>query len=334
MIELVDQLAKSTRADNSSASREHFEFVRSASTTLCEKSGQAKRRDAARAQIALEVHGIVAGTWSCRCGAGYEYPRSSCRCGLEYPRRCATTGCAGLCEPREQVTAGGGVYVLVPFVCDACNGDVRRKARAAAYSESAIPPRERKAGAQLVPYPAQAAVLKRLEHWLTADDRVWRRRGESAGIHEATCAVFLGGQPGRGKSVLAAHVVYRAVVDLGLVDDFRWHSQTALAQLFAARFVGDDTARAKAMNRWQAVVTTPLLVIDDLFSSEPTPAFGVALGDLVRERLDAVLPTLITSNHPPVWSLLEADGVGRIQSRWRGYGLELSLGGVDLRRSA
>jgi DNA replication protein DnaC len=82
------------------------------------------------------------------------------------------------------------------------------------------------------------------------------------------------------------------------------------------------------------VQESPLLVVDDLFADRLTPAFGEALGSLLRERLDQGLPTILTSNHPPNWqSFFEAD-VGRLQSRWQGYGRELVLNGPDLRGRA
>ena len=138
--------------------------------------------------------------------------------------------------------------------------------------------------------------------------------------------------------MLAAHAVHRAFVDLGLVQDFRWHSQATLAQLFAERFARDsDRAREhadRALGEWRAVTECQLLVIDDLWAQSLTPAFGEALATLIRERLDHVRPTVLTSNVAPQWGLYFEHDVGRLESRWVAYGRELRIGGQDMRRAA
>jgi DNA replication protein DnaC len=134
--------------------------------------------------------------------------------------------------------------------------------------------------------------------------------------------------------VLAAYGVRRAFVDLSLVDSFRWHSQATLSALFFGRFATarDDQDRAQA--EWRAVTDCPLLVIDDLFAQALTPAFGEALATLIRERLDHMRPMILTSNRRPQWAVHFEHDVGRLDSRWRGYGVELVVTGVDLRRAA
>ena len=293
---------------------------------------------AARADIALAVHGIHVEHWACTCGAAYAYPHSLCQtCGRDYPRTC--TSCGAVSEPEPMVTAGGVTCELVRSVCAACTRDIGRQGRARSYRDSGIPPRERAWGArQLVGYEHQGHALEVINEWVGRgpDSRTWKRhKSDIEASLGGTCALYLSGVAGSGKSVLAAHAVHRAFVDCGLVEDFRWHSQATLAVLFAARHSGSDEERGHALNLWRAVVETPLLVIDDLFVTVPTPALAAALASLVRERLDHMRPTVITSNVPPQWGVyLEADDVGRLESRWLAYGVELVVSGVDLRRQA
>lgn len=328
---LVNQLA-------SRATPEQRERVRRLRRASDEQDSDARR--AARAEIALAVHGIHVEHWRCRCGAAYSYPSSHCPgCRRDYPRRCTTPGCGAVSEPEPMVTAGGVACEFVRTVCASCSSDMSRQSRAQSYARSAIPPRERAWGAQpLIAYGHQAHALGVIDEWVGRgpDSRTWKR--DKSAIEASlggTCALYLSGLAGAGKSVLAAYAVHRAFVDAGLVDDFRWHSQATLAALFAARHSGTDEQRGAALNSWQAVVDTPLLVIDDLFVSVPTPALAVGLASLIRERLDHARPTVITSNVPPQWGVyLETDEVGRLDSRWRAYGVELVVSGVDLRRMA
>lgn len=328
-VRLVDQVA--TRA--TPEQRERIRWLRRAG-----EDTPSPERDAARAEIALVVHGIYVEHWSCQCGAPYSYPSSVCTsCRRDYPRRCATPGCGVVCEPEPMVTAGGVACELVRTVCASCSRDIGRQSRARSYARSSIPPRERAWGAQpLIAYEHQSGALKVLDEWLErgADSRTWKRdKSDVEASLGGTCAVYLSGLAGAGKSVIAAYAVHRAFVDLHLVDDFRWHSQATLALLFAARHAGTDEQRNQALNAWRAVVETPLLVIDDLFVSMPTPALATALASLIRERLDHMRPLVITSNEPPNWGLLEGDDVGRLVSRWHAYGVELVVSGVDLRRT-
>ena len=309
--------------------RERIRRLRRASDT-----SPSPEREAARAEIALAVHGIVVEHWRCLCGAEYAYPHSHClSCRRHLPRKCIASGCGNVTEPDGDTRP--------PDWCSACATDFGRRARALSYARSSIPPRERAAAQRIVTYTHQAAALKALDEWVGQgqDSRTWRRVRHDIDPHVGgTCAVYLGGHPGSGKSVLAAHAVYRAYVDLGLVDGFRWHSQASLAQLFSERFARDNERSREradaAIAEWRAVTETQLLVIDDLFASTPTPGFGEALASLIRERLDHVRPTILTANVRPQWAVYFEGDVGRLESRWRGYGLELSVAGADLRRAA
>ena len=284
----------------------------------------------AKAHTALLVHGIDVSTWRCECGRAYEYPASVCQgCRRCHPRVCATSGCGEVIKPPE--------YGDVPPYCAHCTADFGRKARAESFARFGIGPRERlTAQGWAGPEPHQVAAVAELESWLASG--VWKRGGELTPHLAGPTAYFIGGLPGRGKSVLAAWLVHRAYVDLGLVSSFRWHSQAQLALIFAERH-SRDTEAAKsrsdqALATWRAIGDTPLLVVDDLFADRLTPAFGEALASLLRERLDHGLPSVLTSNHPPHWQSFFETDVGRLQSRWQGYGRELVLNGPDLRARA
>lgn len=328
---LVDHLA--TRA--TPEQRERVARLRRASDER-----DSPERQEARAEIALAVHGIHVEHWLCPCGAAYSYPHGACQaCKRDYPRKCTTPGCGVICEPVAMVTDGGVRCDLVRSVCVYCTRDLSRQSRAQSYARSAIPPRERRcASIPLVAYEHQTHALKTIDEWVGRGPQssTWRRDKSAVDASlSGTCALYISGRAGSGKSVLAAYAVHRAFVCDALVEDFRWHSQATLAQLFAARFAGPDEQRGAALNSWQAVVDTPLLVIDDLFVSVPTPALATAIASLIRERLDQVRPTVITSNIGPQWAAyLETDEVGRLASRWLAYGVELVVSGVDLRRVA
>lgn len=316
--------------------RERVKALRRASDTH-----DSPERQAARAEIARSVHGIDAVSWRCACGLAYAYPSSTCSCSRPYPRRCLTPACGRTCEPEDKVTLGGDVFVGVDMHCRACRTDIGRKSRGASFARSSIPPRERALAPNVYAYPEQAEALQAIDEWVAMGpmSTVWKRdKSDVERALSSTCALYLGGKPGLGKSVLAAHAIHRAYVDCALVTDFRWHSQASLQQLFFERFARDsDRAREhadRALTEWGLVAKCPLLVIDDLFAQTITPAFGEALCALIRERLDHVLPTVITSNVRPQWGVYFEADAGRLDSRWMAYGRELVLRGEDLRRAA
>ena len=296
-------------------------------------------REEARAEIAMAVHGLIAAAWQCECGQGYSYPSSVCPCTRPYPRRCITPSCGRVSESEMGATLGGVTGWRVAAQCAHCHTDLGRQSRAHTFATSSIPPRERLAAPRIVAYPDQAEALRAIDEWVAMGplSRVWKRDQRDREQHRGgTCMLYLGGRPGRGKSVLAAHAIHRAFVDEALVQGFRWHSQASLAQLFQERFARDsDRAREhadRALGEWRAVTECPLLVIDDLFAQSLTPAFGEALSTLLRERLDHVRPTVVTSNVRPSWAVYFEADVGRLDSRWAAFGRELTLGGKDLRR--
>lgn len=279
------------------------------------------------AHTAKAVHGIDLATYRCPtegCGRPYEYPHSVCQgCRRPHQRACATSGC-GEVIPRTD-------YGDVPPYCNKCQAGAGRQARAQSFARSGIGPRERMM-AQAFPgaAPQQVEAMDVLTRWL--DSAAWR---PGSGFEPSIAAVYLCGRPGRGKSVLAAWTVHQAYVERGLVPAFRWHSQADLALLFSERHARDtDSSRHRAeqaANTWRAVLECPLLVVDDLFADRLTPAFGEALATLIRERLDNARPTVLTSNHKAQWQTFFEHDVGRLDSRWRGYGREVVIGGDDLR---
>lgn len=281
-------------------------------------------REAARAEIAMHVHGIGPG-WACSCGLGYEYPNSRCRCGATYPRRCITPGCGVLVQ-----TAGSAR-------CWDCGVSAARQGRALAYASSQIPPGPRRAATNMLAHQQQADALREVRDWVGThyDAVLWKREKTPYERDLAVrSALFLFGQPGLGKSTLAAFAVHLAFVERGFVSHFNWHSQAHLAELHRAMYAGDDESRARAVNEWRAVVESPLLVLDELFGDRMTPGFAEEMARLVRERLDYLRPTLITSNIAPQWQTHFEFDVGRIESRWRAAGKVVALRGQDLRRAA
>lgn len=281
----------------------------------------------AHRHIALAVHGI-SDAYRCPtpdCGRPYEYPHSVCQgCRRPHQRVCSTSGCGEVIKPPE--------YGDIPPYCAHCVGNIGRKARAESFGKSSIPPRERQAAQSWEgPLPQQAQAVRDIEYWLQAP--VWTGRKDISGID----SVYLAGLAGRGKSVVAAFAVKRAFVDLGLVSAFHWHTQTSIEQLFLERFARGDTGDSRsegALHLWRALVESPLLVLDDLFTKALSPAFSDALSSLIRDRLDQRRPTLVTSNKPPLWHDHFADEAGRITSRWRAYGHDITIEGRDLRGGA
>lgn len=312
---------------------------------------QVAARDAAQADIAWSVHGILVDRWQCSCGQPYRYPSSFCQgCKRPYPRKCIQPGCGEINHPVDAMTADGQqAFVRVQEWCEPCRNDRRwdparqvfdtlargRKSRAASFARSNIPPKERAIAPGFVPYEQQVLAITAIDEW--AESRATWQHEQNPDLTPTT-VLFIGGKPGRGKGCVAARAVHRIFVDLGLVSSFRWHSQAELAVLFQERFAREtELSRARAdqaMHEWRAITDSPLLVIDDMFTAPLTPAFGAALGTLIRERLDHNRKMIITANLRPQWSVHFPDDVGRIDSRWGRNGREVVIAGEDLRQVA
>lgn len=278
------------------------------------------------ARIALSVHGIDAATWSCACGAAYQYPSRYCAaCRAPYPRRCLSDGC-GSVVPGPEAEAG-------VTHCVECAGDAARKSRATSFARSPIPVEAKQCAMTFTTrWQHQAEASNACKRWLSLGPNAlpWRKDRAFAQRLTAKSVLYFAGSPGAGKTSLAARLVYRAFVDMALVDSFVWHSHESLAELFHGRYSPDDGERQAATRAWQVARTTPLLVIDDLFTKSLTPAFSDALCGLIRERLDDVLATVLTSNHEPKWSDYFAD-TGRLESRFARDGEAVTVSGVDIR---
>lgn len=299
-------------------------------------------RDAARADIAWSVHGVLVDTWRCVCGEAYRYPSSFCVCKRPYPRKCLQPGCGSVNTAIE-----GSSHV--PEWCEPCRADRRwdperqafdtlakgRRSRAASFARSNIPPRERSIAPSFVAFAQQVDADAVIGEWVESR-ATWQH--EEYQHLTPTTVLFIGGKPGRGKGVLAARAVHLAFVEHGLVSSFRWHSQAELAALFAERFAREtELSRARAdqaMHEWRAITDTPLLVIDDMFTAALTPAFGDALATLIRERLDHNRKMVITANLRPQWAVQFPGDLGRIESRWGRNGREVVVVGDDLRTVA
>lgn len=301
---------------------------------------QQRLRADAQAYIAHAVHGITVASWACPCGARYEYPHSSCQaCKRPHPRRCVSSGCGVVCHPRDAVTADGLPVVVVPERCQACLSDLShvaggRVSRAASYAGSEIDPKARSVATSASWLAQQVEAAAVLEEAVAAGkgSRLWRSDLSDFELAQGgISAWYLWGPTGSGKTSLAAYLVRRAHVDEGLVAAFHWVTQEQMATTYRAQFSDDQDTKFAAVNRWHAWLQSPLLVVDDLFTSRITEGFGEALVALLRERLDHLRPTVVTSNHPPEWALRFPGDVGRLQSRWYSGGLDLHVQGVDAR---
>ncbi|MCC6623340.1 MAG: hypothetical protein IT385_18925 [Deltaproteobacteria bacterium] len=316
------------------------------------------------ADLVWRARAIAVDTWACpSCSAPYtsapppvdpptksrrnppatrigSYPREHCACGRPYPIRCTSPGCPQVVEPREVRTASDALYdvpnragplIALPpeLQCESCLRDAPYRARLRAWSGSQI--------------PAHVRAIAAHSYWTQIDERVtfvaalgrWLDSDLGRGL--GACSLYLWGTPGTGKTTGAAHAVYRAFVERGLVPDFTWCSQSQLKAWHDQQWTR-DTDRARAMSEqasasWDRVRAAPLLVVDELFAGGCRGAFGERLADLVRDRLEQRQPTVYTSNHPPEWSArIETDG--RIDSRWQSHGVTVLMQGHDWRASA
>lgn len=163
-----------------------------------------------------------------------------------------------------------------------------------------------------------------------------RREDEDESFGEAvdTCAAWaqaphgwllLTGNPGTGKTHLAAAIVNRVLV-LGGRPVFCVVPRL-VAMLRRSQGEADRERRDRDDSRWDALLDAAVLVIDDLGAERSTPFAVEQLYDLINWRYNQRAPTVITTN-----CRLE-DMDGRIASRLRDRGLvtELALVGDDYR---
>lgn len=301
--------------------------------------------EAVHAQLVTDLvwrlRGIVVGEWACHCGERYtaaSYPRERCACGRAYPVRCASPGCPRVVEPihvrtstdfRFDVPSRAGELWDLPDhrQCATCVQDVPYRSRLRAWAASDVPAEKRAiATTSYWRLPERETFFGELARWIE------RNLGRELG----PCSLYLWSQTkGTGKTLGAALAAYTAQVERGLVAAVTWTSQSALRKLHD-RFWQRGTDKAivqseQAGEALQRVADAHFLVVDELFSAPVRGAFAERLSDLVRDRLEARLPTIYTSNKPPLWSA-ELEGDGRIDSRWCQLGVTLEIEGTDWRR--
>lgn len=284
--------------------------------------------------------GIMLDEWHCECGEPYTlatYPADACKCGRPFPCRCASQGCGRICHPRMYKTPGPLIGMQqvtstarwdISETCATCLYENGHKARALTYART-VP----QAYAGIAP----VGIDPRGRDELVAALGAWT--ASRCGADDGRCALYLWGAAGTGKTFATAYAVHQAMVEHEIVGSAHWTTQAELFGVHMAR-MRHETDEAKrradaAEHDWRACIETPLLVIDDLFVREPSKAFGEAMADLIRERLDRRAPMLLTSNHAPDWGLWFPNDVKRIESRWLAYGRTVEIHGPDYRaRSA
>lgn len=133
--------------------------------------------------------------------------------------------------------------------------------------------------------------------------------------------LLIGGPLGVGKTHLAAAVVRALVVGGRLEERFvRW--EKCATALFRLRSWGFE-AKAELL---EGMVRCGLLVLDDLGAERGTEAAGEGVLMVVDERLDALRPTIVTTNlrgrdlktrEPRLWDRMRTFGVVALKGESR-----------------
>ena len=129
------------------------------------------------------------------------------------------------------------------------------------------------------------------------------------------------GLPGRGKTHLLAAVCVRVILDYNKPTLF-CSARGLLRQL--QRF------DAEAEATWQRARAIRVLALDDLGAEQATDWRHDQIAELIDERYERGLPTVIATNYPPsMWSDVMDE---RTASRLRGMVLPVELKGNDRRQ--
>lgn len=282
-------------------------------------------------EIMRRVHGVEFGEWSCpSCGLVAErswYPvMAGCPgCSRWLPDRCSTPSCDNLVQPecvKEPTEKSRGQWDRPWPYCQTCVADRTRAGRAELVE--AIPAAIRSAAVDGYWGKAHRRDLDlALAEWVKS---MQYRRSNFGGGHGLSLFVY--GSVGGGKTVAVARAAIRGVLD-NYARDLTWIREWDLITA-AKSMYGDDEKKHSALLK--KVKTADLLVIDELFTRPDayTEHASVVLGDALAQRFEAKLPTLMTSNEPPIFGAVFDQ---RVMSRFEQVAKTVQVVGPDLRQA-
>lgn len=302
-------------------------------------------------QQALRVFGIQLGETPCEhCGTVWgsaSWPVRACTgCGAPRPRRCITSGCLHVIQPRgrQLPTRSGGTrweWDEAGHYCGRCENDQRAGARVAIWRSR-------------TPKRLQGFALEgfgRLDWHDSSAHRGgmkgWLARFRQARPDDQRSCLYVAGPTGVGKSVAMARMAHSLLVSEHWADDMLWCTEWELLSAHKAQYArgddGDSLAR-EGRELLRRASEAPLLVLDELFSlkGEPyTQAGAREIGRLLFERLERRQLTLIASNEPvkgasigSVAELCSRTFDERVGSRLHACAEVVPAYGDDLRRRA
>jgi hypothetical protein len=137
------------------------------------------------------------------------------------------------------------------------------------------------------------------------------------------------GAPGTGKT-FAADTALRWIAEHGIdARRLKWHE---FATALQDSFFGDDATRARWTAMREDAGSVAFLVLDDFGAGKPTPTLQDAALALLDRRIEANLPSVVTSNLTPA-QLRTAGWDARLTSRL-GMFRTFAMGAMDWRRMA
>jgi len=139
---------------------------------------------------------------------------------------------------------------------------------------------QRKAAIENVTPPAfQQTEQDRLDQSVLKSVKRWAWHG-----NPNLCNLLLYGESGTGKTRLAWIALQLLYVKTGAMPS------SIGAETFARRVISES-------NLMGQMVKAPILLLDDLGKERATPTAESALFELIRERMDYLRPTIITTNY-------------------------------------
>jgi DNA replication protein DnaC len=240
------------------------------------------------------------------------YNRMCAHCKTLWPIRCMGKACETLLRP--DIEHGG----CEPYpYCQSCEQD--RLAEGSDLMLKEIP---------------SSTLTNAIDGWRKTGHRdeaekeakFWLRHDLGKGFGNITGLYFYG-DVGTGKTTIAARCAAKAISSR-LATSFMWIKEFDLMMATKATSYEGRDAMRKLFERLQ---TTGLVVIDEMFavSEAMTDNARIMIGQALARRFEDRLPTIITSNHEPSWSVFYDD---RVNSRFNGMFKVMKLAGPDLRQ--